>query len=151
MSPTGAKHARIEMRLGHALESFVSQKKNGWVMIGEAGIYTRRNPDSVRGADILFISKKRLAGPPRENFLDVAPELVIEIQSPSEPWPELRKKIAEYFDIGVNVVWVVKPRNRRVQIYHSTTDVTELAENDVLTGEDILSGFKIKVSQLFVE
>ncbi|MFQ5676691.1 MAG: Uma2 family endonuclease, partial [bacterium] len=82
MSPAGAKHGRIEVKLVRLLEDFVEARNLGWVMGGEVGIFTKRQPDSVRGADVLFISKKRLTKIPERGFLEVAPELVVEVRSP---------------------------------------------------------------------
>ena len=75
MTPTGGEHGAIEFNLGGELRSFVRQRNLGWVMGGETGIYIRRRPDTIRDADITFVSLRRLAKPTK-GFLDVAPELV---------------------------------------------------------------------------
>lgn len=148
MSPTGGEHGDIEMTLGFALKAFVQQRGSGKVLSGEVGIYTRRNPDRVRGADIVFVSKERLQKIP-EGFLEVAPELVVEIISPSDRWSDMRRKIDEYFAIGVQWIWVVEPEDQVVQIYHSRTDARELTKNDTLVGEGVLEGFNLPVASLF--
>src|ERR671932_216210 len=81
MSPTNSEHGFVEFTMGSALEQFVRPRKLGWVMGVEVGIYTRRNPDRVRGADVAFISRQRMPKRPRRAFLEVAPELVIEVIS----------------------------------------------------------------------
>jgi Uma2 family endonuclease len=86
---------------------------------------------------------------PSKGFLDVAPELVVEIMSPDDRWPAMREKLADYFFIGVDRVWVVEPRNRTVLVFSSTTDMEELDENDVLSGEGALEGFAMQVADLF--
>lgn len=60
MSPAGAEHGILELNLALALKLFVQERQLGQVMTGEVGIYIRRNPDRVRGADIVFISKEKL-------------------------------------------------------------------------------------------
>lgn len=150
MSPTGFEHGNIEFTLGLALKTFVQQRRLGWVVGGEVGIYTRRHPDRVRGADIVFVSKERLPQLP-EGFLEVAPELVVEIISPSDRWSDMRRKIDEYFAIGVQHVWVVEPENRAVLVYHSRHDIRELTENDTLVGEGALEGFSLPVASLFAD
>ena len=77
MSPTGGEHGRIELHLGSALHFFVQQRHLGWVLTGEVGIYTRRNPDRVRGADIVFLSRQSWPDGPPCGFLDRAPDLVV--------------------------------------------------------------------------
>jgi len=149
MSPTGPKHGRIELKLAHRLETFVSGRSLGWVMTGEVGIFTRRNPDSVRAADVVFISRGRLPQLPESAFLEVAPELVVEIVSPSDSQKELQEKIREYLAIGVNWVWVVEPETRRVWVYRPEAEPQELSENDTLVGEGVLAGFEVAVAELF--
>ncbi len=149
MSPTGFWHGVIEGKFYRALEFFVEENKLGLVMVGEVGLYTRRNPDSVRGADVVFISNERLAQVTSASFLDVAPELIVEIMSPDDRWSEVRKKLNEYFSIGVNLVWVADPSDKTVSAYRSLTEVSIFAENDVLTGEEVLPGFRVPVVALF--
>ena len=119
-------------------------------MGGETGIYIRRRPDTVRGADIAFVPLQRLAKPTK-GFLEVAPELVVEIMSPDDRWQAMREKLADYFSIGVDRVWVVEPRNRKVLVFSSTIDVEEYDEGDTLRGEGALEGFAIQVGDLFVD
>jgi Uma2 family endonuclease len=149
MSPTKPKHGRIEIRFGRILDTFVTEHGLGEIQGGEVGIYTRRDPDTVRGADILFISHERLARATPGDFLDVAPELVVEILSPSDRWSEVKKKLREYLEAGVAVVLVVDPEEHSVSVYRSLTDIHELTADDVLTVEDVLPGFSVPVAHLF--
>jgi len=151
MTPTGGEHGVIESNLSRHLGNFVVDRKLGKVMNGEVGIFTRRRPDSVRGADIAFVSRERLADRPAKGFLTVAPELVVEIVSPSDRWQEMRQKIEEYFAIGVQRVWIVEPDNRDVLVYSASTEMRKLGEGDLLTGEGVLEGFSLPVAQLFEE
>src|SRR5215510_13640961 len=81
MSPTGGRHGILEFRLSSAIGIFVEQHHLGWVMTGEVGVSTRRNPDRVRGADIAFLSRERWPDGPPDRFLEDAPDLVVEIMS----------------------------------------------------------------------
>lgn len=150
MTPTGDEHGMIEFNLGSELRAFVRQRKLGRVTGGEVGIYIRRRPDRIRGADIAFISTERLAKPVR-GFLEVAPNLVVEIMSPEDRWQDVREKLADYFSIGVEWVWIVEPQNRKVLVFSSTTDVTEYDEDETLHGDGVLAEFAVKVSDLFAE
>jgi len=151
MTPTGAKHGTIESRLTVDLGIFVRHQSVLWVLGGEVGVYTKRNPDRVRAADIAVASRTRLPGGPGKGFLEVAPELVVEILSPEDRWQDLRQKIAEYFAIGVDRVWIVEPENRSVLVFTSPTESRQLTENDDLKGEGPLHGFSIRVAHLFAE
>jgi len=149
MSPTGGEHARLEIRLGVELELFVRQRKSGWVLVGEVGIYTQRAPDRIRGADVAFISRERLPDGPGSGFLDVAPELVVEIMSPTDRWQDVRQKIEEYFAADVTWIWVVEPDNLTVLVYDSSTEARKFSEGEHILGEGVLEGFSLDVTELF--
>jgi Uma2 family endonuclease len=151
MSPTGGEHAFFESNLGFELTRFARQSGRGWVMVGEVGIYIRRNPDRVRAADVAFISNKRSPQRPSKGFLDVAPELVVEVMSPDDRWQDVRQKLEDYFSIGVEWVWVVEPDNRTILVYSSITEMQKFAEPDTLIGTGVLAGFTLLVTELFAE
>ncbi len=152
MPPTGGEHGRIEGNVSEALKGFVRSLQLGRVLVGEVGIYTRRNPDRVRATGVLFISNERYARQPDPlGYLEVAPELVVEILSPGDRAMETMQKLREYFAIGVKVVWVVDPAARTVYVYRSLMDVREIREHDRLPGDDVLPGFDVSLTTLFAE
>lgn len=112
MSPTKPRHGRLEYRFARVLGNFVDEHALGEVHVGEVGVYTRRDPDTVRGADVLFISHERLSQTTLDDFFDVAPELIVEILSPTDRRGEVEKKLREYFAIGVAAVLIVDPDKR---------------------------------------
>ena len=109
MSPTGYSHGNVEANFTAALQAFVGEKKLGRVFGGEVGIYTHRNPDTVRAADVAFVSRERMAQVRSHGYLDVAPELIVEVMSPDDAWSNLMEKLDEYFAVGVKLVWVADP------------------------------------------
>jgi Uma2 family endonuclease len=149
VAPTKFRHGHMEAQLGASLSYFVAEHKLGSVAVGEVGLYTRRNPDTVRGVDVIFISHQRLAQASPESYLDIAPELAVEIVSPSDRWSEVMDKLEEYFSIGVLMVWIVDPRKRQIHVYSSPTEVIRLQVGDTLDGGDILPGFTLPVADLF--
>ena len=152
MNPTNPWHGQIEVRIAAALEAFVRPRKLGRVLGGEVGLYTRRKPDRVRGADVLFITNETFQRRSSSlAFLDVAPELVVEVLSPDDRVVELNQKLREYFEIGVCLVWVADPQARTVHAYRSPTDVREHGETEQLSGGDVLPGFELSVASLFEE
>lgn len=149
MSPTGHAHGFIEVNFAAVLHAFVHQRKLGRVLGGEVGIYTHRNPDTVRGADVAFISNERLAQVQSTGYLDVAPELIVEVMSPDDRWGEVNDKLVEYFAVGVQLVWVADPRRQQILVYRSRTEIDILAVDDTLTGGKHLPGFSIAVTDIF--
>lgn len=149
LSPTGRLHGRIEGNIYFFLSQYNREQDLGEVLVGETGLYTARDPDSVRGMDVAFVSHAQLARSTSSSFLDVPPELIVEILSPSDRWVEMTDKLNEYFDLGVLVVWVVHPSTKQVYVYRSVNDVTLLTEADELDGSPALPGFRLPVAQIF--
>lgn len=149
MNPPGAEHGRIELLLGWHLLNFVNIQQHAWVLGGETGLYIQRNPDTVRGMDIAVISKQRLPTKPGTGYLEVAPELVVEIVSPSDRWLEIENKIRDYFRAGVDQVWVVQPQQQILYVYRSPGKRHLVEREETLQGEGILKGFSLAVATLF--
>ena len=149
MSPTGEPHGIVEGKFYSTLAEFVRKKKLGRVSVGEVGIYVKRNPDTVRGADVVFISNERIAQRGASGFVDVAPDLVVEILSPDDRMSEMMKKLGEYFSIGVRLVWVADPETETVYAYRSLTEVRQFKNTDKLADDSILPGFSVAISELF--
>jgi len=105
-----------------------------------------------RAPDVAFVSYARL---PRDfkvgskDGFDVAPELAIEVISPSNKVSEVTAKIREYFEVGVLRVWVVHPADRLVYVYESPKKVSILGDGDELDGGELLPGFKLSLAELF--
>lgn len=152
MSPTGGEHGRVEGNFYDAIRCFTRPRRLGKVLVGEVGIFTRRNPDTVRGADVAFISNERYERlDSKRGFLRVAPDLVVEVLSPDDRPGEVARKVREYLEAGVRLVWVADPETRTVRAHRSPTDVREFREADSLLGDEVLPGFDVAVAELFAE
>ena len=150
MTPTSPAHGRIEVNVAAALKQFLRTQNLGVVMAGEVGVFTGRNPDTVRAPDVLFLSHERDARrTSRQGFLDVAPELAVEILSPTDRPDQVRRKLAEYFAAGVRLAWVIDPAARTVRIHRGVSDVQSLVCGETLTGGDVLPGFEMPVDDVF--
>jgi len=148
LSPTNSEHGRIEANVSRALGNFVSAQKLGPVLVGEVGIFTRWNPDRVRGADVVFISHAQYDRRTKtRGFLDVAPELVVEILSPERP--DTEQKVIEYLAIGVRLVLVVNPERRTISAHRPNGTVTQYAEHDALPCDEAMPGFSLPVAAAF--
>ena len=100
--------------------------------------------------DVSFISVDRLPaeGEPLTAW-SIVPDLAVEIVSPNDIYQKLMNKVFDYLDAGVQEVWLVAPESKTVTIYYSFTEVKILTENDVLTCEKLLPGFRCAVGDLF--
>jgi Uma2 family endonuclease len=84
-------------------------------------------------------------------FLDVAPDLIVEIMSPDDRWVDIDEKLSDYFSIGVRLIWVANPSRQVIYAYRSLTDVREFTQKDPLPGDDVLPGFAVTVAHFFEE
>jgi Uma2 family endonuclease len=149
LMPTGHIHGYIEILIAALLFNFVRKHNLGRVIGGEAGIYTHRNPDTIRAVDVAFISNKRMSQANYSGFLDVAPELIVEIMSPSDRWTDIQEKLVEYFNIGVALVWLVDPQLEQVHVSRSLDETTRLTAEHDLTAPDLLPGFSVPLAEIF--
>jgi Uma2 family endonuclease len=139
------------MLMGRLLGNYLERQKLG-IVLGEAGML-RLSPGLVRIPDVSFIGWDRLPGPrlPREPIWGLAPHLAVEVISRSNTPQEMQRKLAEYFELGVRLVWYVYPESRTVEVYAALDRRTVLGENDVLDGGDVLPGFQIALKDFFAE
>lgn len=102
------RHGHLCNRAGRLLGNYCEEHHLGWVFNNDTGVVTERGPDTVRGADVAFYSYARLPeGDLPDRYPDVAPDLVIEVLSPSDRWPKVLAKVAEYLDAGTAIVVVL--------------------------------------------
>lgn len=150
MTPTNPTHGRIEVNVAAALRAFVRTQNLGVVMAGEVGVFTTRDPDTVRAPDVLFLSHERDAlRTRRDGFLEVAPDLVVEILSPTDRPDAVRRKLDEYFAAGVRLAWVIDPATRTVRVHRPSGDVRSVAAGEIIAGDDVLPGFVLPVDEVF--
>ena len=95
MSPGGIRHSKVTLRAAFLIETHNQTRRLGHVLTGEAGVVVGRRPDTVRGADVAFISFARLPkGPLPEGFLQQPPELVVEVPGSESSWAKMDEKVA---------------------------------------------------------
>jgi Uma2 family endonuclease len=136
--------------LSTAINHFALPKKLG-MAINETTY--KANDKNSRRPDVSYVEFSKF--PPLETLqddpplLDCAPNLAIEVVSPTNTIAEMDKRIDYFFKSGVQLVWVIHPQSKRVHVYESTTDCDILAVGDVLDGGKVLTGFSLPVAELF--
>lgn len=143
VSPGMFLHNRVRDRLLHLLMTFLESHKIG-MAIAEQPFHLFG--DTVRYPDIAFVVSGRVL-PPAE-FPKGAPDLAVEVISPSNTMREMDQKVSDYFAAGSKQVWLVYPEHREVYI-HGLAGVTRRAAKDLLEEPDLLPGFSVTVSSLF--
>jgi Uma2 family endonuclease len=147
MPPPGGMHGVSCNKVGRRLGNFVEEGDRGTVASNDTGFITERGPDSVRGPDVAYWSKEKLPVVP-VGYIEVAPDLLVEVLSPSNTWKQIRAKLKEYFAKGVRLVWVIAPEDRTLTIYRTLDEGRLLHETATVTGDEVLPGFTCRVSDL---
>jgi Uma2 family endonuclease len=150
MSPTGDEHGAVTMELATALNLHVKQHNLGRVYAAETGFKLESDPDTVRASDIAFVRRERVEATGKlTGFRSGAPDLVVEVLSPSDRIGKVEGKVAQWLEAGARMVWVVSPKLKTITSYRSLTDIVTLTETDILDGGDVVPGFQIKVAEIF--
>jgi Uma2 family endonuclease len=150
--PPGSEHGEITMNLAGPLYQHVKSNNLGVVYAAETGFKIESDPDTVRAPDVAFVRRERVKQAGRlPGYRSGAPDLAVEVLSPSDRTIEVEEKVAEWLEAGARMVWVVSPKLRTVTVYRSLTAITVLTEPDMLDGGDIIPGFRIAVADIFRE
>ncbi|NJS42056.1 Uma2 family endonuclease [Candidatus Gracilibacteria bacterium] len=150
MGNSGAKHGYICSILMILLGGYVRLQNLGAMF--DSSTAFKMKSGNKRSPDISFMAKERLQGLDDlpDGFLEGAPDLAVEILSPSNTVEEIDRKLIEYFDNGSRLVWVVHPKQKYVLVYRSAEEPDRLLKSaDSLDGEEIVPGFTLSVADLF--
>ena len=147
----GVEHGTIAMMtLGPVISQYVRSRRLGRVIGSDSGVWLATDPDTVREPDIAYISAERLPLDVRTiGYLEVVPELVVEIVSPSDTQREVNDKTRMWLSYGVSIVWEIYPSERAVAVVGSEGPPVILNEDDTLDGGDVLPGFSCPVRDIF--
>jgi Uma2 family endonuclease len=149
MSPPGGMHSLITGKVFSALEAHARERNLGFVLVGDPGIVLRRNPDRVRAPDVCFIAASRLPGGVPSAYLDVVPDLIVEIVSPSDRASQVEQKIEEWIGAGAGLVWAIYPDTRSIVAYQNLEHVGVYNDGETITGLPVLPDFATPVSSFF--
>jgi Uma2 family endonuclease len=151
MAPVGHRHGRIVVNLTTPLDQHVRANNLGAVYASETGFQIASDPDTVRAPDVAFVSRERLAAVGEvEGYWPGAPDLAVEVISPGDTYSEVEEKVLEWLEAGVRMVVVINPRKRAVTVYRSRTDILILTEEEVIEGGEVVPGWTMPVTSLFV-
>lgn len=146
MSPSGYESDEVAFRFGRRLADWVEPNRLGRVTGSSAGFTL---PDSnTRAPDVSFVKAERLRRAPR-SFAQLAPDLMVEVKSPSDTVEALESKIANFLAQGTQVGILVNPEDATVKVFQVGKDITTLRSGDVLTLPDLLPGWSVALAELW--
>lgn len=151
MSPAGSEHGAIVVNLTVLLGQHVKANKLGIVFGAETGFKIEEDPDTVLAPDVAFISREHIpeSGIPKK-YWPGAPDLAVEVLSPGDTNREVEKKVSPWLAAGARLVWIVNPKRKSVTVHRASKDASTFSEADELDGEDVVPGFRCRISEIFV-
>ena len=151
MAPAGGKHGSLAGEILVAIHQHVKARRLGYVTAAETGYVLHKNPsgrDTVRAPDVGFVQTERLPDGLPDGYIPFAPDLAVEVASPSESGDDIQQKVEEYLRYGTRAVWYFYPKSQTVNV-HTLDGVQTLREGDVLDGGEVLPGFRLNIHEVF--
>jgi Uma2 family endonuclease len=149
MSPAGAEHGAVTLRIGRFLHEFVDANDLGYVFAAETGFVIERGPDVVRAADVSFVRKARVRGAIPSGYFDGVPDLAVEVVSPGDTRREVAEKVDMWLANGTAVVWVADPKPQTVVIRRVGQKPLKLSAPDEIRDDLLLPGFVLPLAKIF--
>jgi Uma2 family endonuclease len=150
MSPAGEEHGSTGQLFGVYFGYHVATHKLGRIYLAETGFKLESSPDTVCAPDFAFIRTDRL---PliirREGYIEIAPDLVVEVLSPSDRISKLKQKVQAWLDFGTSVVVTINPRHCETTIYRSRTEIKILTRDETLEFPDLAPGWSLALGEIF--
>ena len=146
--PPQSQHSIIQGTIQYLLSSFVIPRRLGAVG-PHGGFWLEINPDTICAPDVWFLTADRFRPEDEPSYPRGAPDLAVEVLSPSNRKKEMAEKVALYLGAGARLVWCVDPKRRTIVVHRPNHDPVVLGVGDVLTGEDVLPGFQCSVAAVF--
>ena len=150
MSPAGGRHGRIAGRVYKLLVIHVDDNKLGATFAAETGFRIAVEPDTVRAPDAAFVRQDKMDELDNDiGFLPFAPELAVEVVSPSDSFSAVEEKAFNWINAGTKIVLVVVPDSQSVHLYRSRDGISVHRSEDIINAEDAVPGWKFRVSEIF--
>ena len=145
------RHNLIVGRIYGILEGFVRKRRLGTVFPSDTGYVLARQPGTMRGPDVSFVSKERSEVLDLDRNIDGGPDLAVEVVSENDTAKDLQKKIRQYLAAGTHTIWVVYPETREVHVFEADGTVRRLTPAHSLEAPNLLPGFSHRIASLFDE
>ena len=150
MSPAGGRHGRLALRIGWLLNNHVESNALGVVLAAETGFRISVDPDTVLAPDVAYVERTRYSTIENENeYLPLAPDLAVEVLSPSDRFTRVEAKAMAWLDAGCKLVLLIDAEAETVHAYRSRSKIQIYQKEEILDCGDVVTGWKIELSEFF--
>lgn len=146
--PPGTWHGKVSGGLTGMLDAYVRRNRLGVVLGQDTGFKLESDPDTVRAPDVAFLAAERVKDVPRRGYAALAPDLAVEVLSPSDTQSEVLGKVADWLRAGTRLVWVLDPERESARVYRPDGSVTTVGHEDVLDGEGVIPGLLLPLEDV---
>jgi Uma2 family endonuclease len=148
MPPAKSLHTRIARAVLLLLESFLKKHAN-FEAFAEAGFVLSADPLTIRQPDVSLLRKERIRATEAENYFGGAPDLAVEVISPTDLAEDIATKVRQYLAAGSHQAWVLYPKTQEVHLFRPNASILILDRDQTIDGNPPLPGFSVKVADLF--
>ena len=147
MSPSALPPTIVGGNIFARLWNFLRRRRLGACGFADAGFKLASDPDTVRAPDIWFLRAERIPpdGIPRGGYWEGAPDLAVEVLSPTDRFTDVLRKAQDYLNAGTRLVWIVDPEGRSAAVFRPDAAPLLLGETGTLDGGDVLPGFSVRL------
>ena len=149
LSRPGKVHGVVCAAVVFLLSLYARQRKKGYICGNDTGVIVERDPDTVRGPDIMYFEDAETIDQIDLKWGEAPPRLAVEVLSPNDTTGKVNRKIRDQLRFGTPLVWLVDPAARNVTVYRPGREYQVLEAEEELTGEDVLPGFQCRVAEFF--
>jgi Uma2 family endonuclease len=149
MSRPGRRHGLVCANVAGILRNHAIQRKKDYVCSNDTGIIVERDPDTVRGPDVMLFEDAGRIEDVDEKYGEKPPTLAVEILSPNDTTGKVLRRVQEQKRFGTRLIWVLDPDARNVIVYQPGKEEKVVGESEELTGEDVLPDLRVRVAELF--
>jgi Uma2 family endonuclease len=149
MSRPGEQHGVTCGNAAWVLNTYIRQRRRGYLCANDTGIIWDRDPDTVRGPDLAFYAASRLFNELNPKYSEEVPQLTVEVLSPNDRMGKVNRRIGQFLKWGVVLVWLLDPEEHTVTVYRPDRAPEVLEADQELTGDGVLPEFRVRVTEFF--
>jgi Uma2 family endonuclease len=152
MTPAGGTHGEVTGRIYRRMADHVDRQGRGKVVVGDVGFVLQlpNDPERVRAPDVGFVTLEKLPGGRLpQGFILGAPDLAVEVLSPTDNPVDIQQKVRDFLESGTRLIWLIAPQAKTATVYRPDGSARLLREHEALDGEDVLPGLSIPLADIF--